>query len=172
MHNGIEFDRIIQANKQMKIYLQLANERNNEEKILQDILKSKLILIDVFDKLYFVEKIHSQMKKGESKTLKIDEETKNYPNFLKTDLPRIIIQNDDEKIPFSEFIKKFSELKLEKKDDEYFLTIKKQNDSLNFNLKVDKDKTIDLKWISDNKGKKDSIYSGIKTYYYIKKNEN
>lgn len=155
----------------MKIYQQLANEKKNEEQLIIDILKNKITLIDVFDKLYFIEKIHFSMKKGEFKTIKIDEENKNYPNFLKNDLPRITIQNDDQKIDFLEFIKKFSELKLEKKNDEYFLTIKKQNDTLNFNLKVDKDKTIDLKWISENKTKKDNVYHGIKTYYYVKKNE-
>lgn len=153
----------------MKIYYQLINEKNNEEQIVQDLLKNKINLIEIFDKLYFIEKIHSLMKQEETKTIKLDEENKNYPNFLKNDLPRIIIQNDDQKINFSDFIKKFNELKIEKKNDEYFLTIKKQNDILNFNLKVDKDKTIDLKWISDNKNKKDNIYHGIKTYYYTKK---
>ena len=151
----------------MKIYHELLKERENEEKTIKtnDI-------IHIIDKLYFIEKIHSSMKKGESKTIKIDEENNDYPNFLKTDLPRLIIQNDDEKINFSDFIKKFNELKLEKKKNDYFLTIKKQNDSLNFNVKVDKDKTIDLKFISENKNKKDNTYFGIKTYYYTKKIDN
>ena len=153
----------------MKIYYQLAEERKNEEKIIQGILKNKITLLETFNKLYFVEKIHSSMKKGESKTIKIDEEKKEYPNFLKTDLPRTIIQDDDTKIPFRDFLRKYPEIILEKKNDEYFLKITKQNDSLNFNLKVDKDKTIDLKWISDNKRGKDTIYHGIRTYYYIKK---
>lgn len=158
----------------MKIYKDLEKEQNEIDKILIDIKKNSKsnVFLDIFDKAYFIEKLYDLMQKNESIIFKIDEETKDYPNFLLTNLPRFIVQTDSEKINFEDYIKKFNELKLEKKGNEYFLTISKKNDKIDLNLKVDKDKTLSLSLISEDKSKKDKVYFGVRSYFYIKKNGN
>lgn len=158
----------------MKIYKDLEKEKNEIDKILIDIKKNSKsnIFLDIFDKSLFIEKLYDLMQKNESITFKIDEETKDYPNFLLTNLPRFIVQTDSEKISFEDFIKKFNELKLEKKGNEYFLTISKKDDSLDLKLKIDKDKTLSLNLISEDKQKKDKVYFGVRSYFYVKKNGN
>lgn len=160
----------------MKIYNDLAKENNASEKIIIEIKKNSKtnnIFLNLFDKATFIEKIYESLEKGKSFTFKIDENTSDYPNFLQnSDLPRFVIQKQNgtyELIPLQKYLEKFSELTLEKKGNEYFLTIKKTNDKLDLGLKLDKDKTIDLKWISEDKKKTDTIYFGIRSYYYVRK---
>jgi len=154
----------------MKIHYDMLKETKEQDRIVQDILKGKRSLADVFDKAAFIEKIWEKAPVGKALTVKLDDEKKNYPEILLNfKPPRIIIQDNGKTIPFEEYLKRFANddynMSVSFKNEEYFLTIKKTRDiKLDLKLKLDRDKTIDIsKMFKDIKG--------IRTYYHVKKNE-
>jgi hypothetical protein len=164
----------------MKIYEEIEKEGNNKEAILLDIKKSPKsgIFLNIFDKARFIELISDNLKKGEKIILKIDEDNDEY-NLLKTSLPRFIIQNNIESdpIPLIDYLKKFEksgfEISVKKEKNDYILKIKKiKDEKLDLRLKLDTDRTIDLKLLNSDRDKKDKVFFGVRSYYYVKKTEN
>jgi len=158
----------------------MEKEQKNKENILAQIRKNpkSSVFIDLFDKAGIIGEIANSLKIGEKIIFKIDEESDDYPNILKDSPPRLIIQNDveEEKIPLADYLEKLDtkgyEISLKKEKNDYFLSIKKtKEEKLDLKLKIDRDRTIDLKFLSADKSKKDKVFFGVKSYYYVRKME-
>jgi len=151
----------------MKLFKEIEDEKKRFSKLLEDAKNQKFSLINIFDKISFIESLYNSLSIGKKLTIKIDEISDDYPNFLSNNSPpRLIIQEDENKIvPLTDYLKKFKDLSVEKKENEYFLTITKSSqEPLDLSLKIDHDKTIDLKLLI-----KDKSLIGVKSCYYIKK---
>ncbi len=148
----------------IKLYHDLEKERKEEKELIEAIRKSKKNLSGVFDKAYFIEKIHESLEEGKSATIKLDEKTEGY-NILSGSPPRLVIQDNNEVIDVKAFFEKLGMMMTEK-SGEYLLTIKKTSDKFDMKLKIDHDRTIDLSTLS-----KDKKFSGIRSYYHIKKDD-
>jgi hypothetical protein len=164
----------------MKIHYEIEKEEKDREKFFLEIKKNpkSSMFLDIFDKAHLIEAIADNLKIGEKVILKIDEESEDYPQILKNSPPRFIIQKsvEGEYISLNDYFGKFDkkgfELLLKKEKNDYILEIKKlKEEKLDLKLKLDRDKTIDLRLLSQDKTRKDKVYFGVKSYYYVRKEE-
>lgn len=155
----------------MKIHYQIEKEKESKEKIISEIKNNpkKNTFLLVIDKAAIIEGIYASLEKGREITIKIDEESEDYPNILKKIPPRFVLQENGI-IDFTFYLKKFG-FDLFKEKGEYFLKIKKKNEeTIDLKLKLDTDKTVDLRLLSPDRNKNDKMFFGIRSYYYTKKN--
>ena len=155
----------------MMIDFNLQEEKEQFPKLLKEAISKgqKFSLINIFDKAGFIEELWGLLETNKKVSITLDEDDSNYPNILQDKPPRFVIYDDKNKVSlsnhFAEIRKKGFDITLDYNKNEYILTLHKNNDeSLNLGLKLDRDRTIDLAFLSDRTGK-DKVFFGVKSFY-------
>ena len=109
----------------MKIDYELKTEREQlASNINKAISKKQFSLINIFDKVKFIETLYESMNIDDEIELIFDEDISDCPNFLLNDMPRLIIQKHDTQINVIDFLDNYG-IQITKELNKFILTIKK-----------------------------------------------